>query len=105
MIAPIGVALVIYGLVASQPLLSLLAIAIVLVSIRGRVLFGDRVAHDKLFWIHLNSSIIFLLLLSFLAFVYHSEGLDLYTLAFFAIPFSTGAVLWWRGIKATLSIR
>jgi hypothetical protein len=102
MIAPPGVLLIVYGLAASQLVLAWAATVVVLLCMKGRVQFGDRLPHRALFWIHLSSSIIFLLLLSYLAFVTHSAAAEIGALAFFAIPLSTGVVLWWRGVHAVL---
>ena len=102
-IAPVGVPFILYGLATSRLLLAWTATIIVLLSMKGRVQFGDRVPHHALFWIHLSSSIIFLIMLSALVIIPHSSRIDLATLAFFAIPLSTGAILWWRGMRTILS--
>jgi hypothetical protein len=103
-IAPPGVFFILYGLATSQLLLAWIATIIVILCMRGRVQFGDRVPHQTLFWIHLSSSIIFLAWISYLTFISRSVQADLAALAFFAIPLSTGAILWWRGVRAILKI-
>lgn len=102
MIAPPDVLFILYGLATSQLVLAWIATVVVLLCMKGRVQFGDRLPHQKLFWIHLSSSIIFLIVLSCLIFIPHSSRLDLAALAFFAIPLSTGAILWWRGVRIIL---
>ena len=99
LIVPVGVAVIVYGLAMGHEVLSLLSTGIVIVGVRGRLFFGTRVPHGRLFFLHLGSSIAFLLALLFLVLVRHSSELDLALLAFFALPLSTGAVLWARGMR------
>ncbi len=101
-IAPPGVLFILYGLATSQLVLAWIATVVVLLCMKGRVQFGDRLPHKVLFWIHVSSSIIFLILLSCLVLIWHSSWLDLAALAFFSIPLSTGAILWSRGVQQLL---
>jgi hypothetical protein len=78
---------------------------IIALCIETRVRMGYRLPRGPLFWVHLPCAVVFFVFLGALAFIQLPRIVGFFELGLFLIVLGTGAVLFYRGLNATLSSR
>lgn len=104
-LAPIAIASLVILLAMKQYSLALINTLLVVCIMEGRIQTSRRLPRKTLFWIHIASSVLFLLTL--LLVMHRTEALWPLFLMWgsLVVQVTTGSVLWYRGVSSVIQKR